>query len=166
VAKATLVGSTYHVSAGILGSLTLTLDGTALDRVERIIRTKHERFNLADFQHAGITWIENPLANQPRGRDYFTKYSRFDSFLCLWRDSKSCERVSGTLDDPDLGFQQLQERSTTGISATPVGRFATMLDGAIATSRLSPAPEHLPGSYLPVDGHAVWIPSLGASNPF
>ncbi|HEV3211949.1 MAG TPA: hypothetical protein VGZ03_00995 [Acidimicrobiales bacterium] len=166
MAKATLSGSTYSVAAGPFGTLTLRLDGTAVQREKRMVRTKRDRFTLADFQHAGIAWFENPMANQPRGRDYFTKYPRFESFLCLWRDAKTCERLSGTLDDADEGFQQLQQRTTDGIASTPAGRFAAMLDGAIATTKASPAPDQLPGSYLPFEGRAVWIPSLGASNPF
>lgn len=170
MAEASFSGSTYS-----RGSFSLTVDGAQLQRERRVLlHTKQDRMSLADFVHAGIVWVENPMHQtygSPHGSLRLGPYARYLGALWLWRDTKTCEDLCTVFDDADASFKELPQ-GLDAIASTPAGQFVTVLDGAIAITRASPAPSHLPGSYLTVvkgpygQVHAAWIPSLGASNPF
>lgn len=167
MAQASFSGSQYTK-----GSLTLEVDGAFLRRDTRPwFRTKRESFSLVDYEHAGVAWVENPNHETigHRGGPLYGGNPRYLASLWLWHDTQSFEDLCLVLLDADESFKALPKGVDT-IASTAAGQFATLLDTAIASARTTPAPRAEPGSYLTVSKgdnvHAVWIPTLGASNTF
>jgi hypothetical protein len=166
MAQASFSGSTYS-----RGSFQLTVNGAFLQRQMRLLlRAKRDRIALADYVHAGIAWVENPLHQRFGSPHVLHREPRYVASMWLWNDTRTCKELCRVFDDADASFKALPQ-GLDAIASTPAGEFATLLDAAIASARTTPVPQHLPGSYL-TEGHepygkvhAVWIPSLGASNP-
>lgn len=159
-----LDGNTLTFSSRV----TLTIDGGTLRRVRRgLFRSASADFELAEFVHAGIAWIEESARNYRGGP---TPFKDYPAALCLWKDTKTLVPltpllIGGGTPGAGVGAKSLNAH-VDAIESTDLARFATLLEQAIGQARTTPAPQHLAGSYLPVNGNAVWIPGLGASIPF
>jgi hypothetical protein len=148
--------------------VTFTIDGSTLRRVRRgLFRSTADDFELAEYVHAGIAWIEGYASNYRGGP---TPFKDYPAGLCLWKDTKTLIPLTPSLagdggPGAGVGSKSLKAH-VDAIESTVLARFATVLEQAIGQARTTPAPQHQAGSYLPVNGHAVWIPGLGASIPF
>jgi hypothetical protein len=153
MAQESFSGSTYA-----RGSFALTIDGSELVRKQRaVLRTKLDRLELSEYEHAGIAWIRETATGRIQPKP-------FNGFLYLWTGTKKSEQLCWASFGPNSA-KDLESLTTELIAATPAGQFASMLDAAILRARTTPVPQTSPGSYLSDGGHLVWIPTLGLSNP-
>jgi hypothetical protein len=147
-------GNAYKISFGFLQGSALLENG--------VLKERRRSFRLTDLQHAGIALVPVSALNAGVAQGQMMMWR-----LLLWHDTKTSDRFGNDhfpYGGPKRDVEALRE-SSDFLASTPQGQVACLLDKAIMDAHEAPLPALQPGSYLPLDAQAVWIPSLGSSIP-